>query len=73
MDFRSLKDASRSPWEFLFRFCCELWTNKCQGWEDVHSNTDVGTCKGVLEATTLDSILGEHTCAQLASNVSIWF
>jgi hypothetical protein len=26
-----------------------------------------------LEATALDSILGGHRCAQLASNASTWF
>lgn len=73
VDFRNLEDTGKSPWEFLSRFCCELWTNKCQGWKDVHSNTHGRVCKGFLETTTLDSILREHTCAQPASNAGIWF
>ncbi len=73
VDFKSLEYASISPWEFMSRFCCELWTNKCQGWKYVHANTHGKICKGVLEATALDSILGGHRCAQLASNASTWF
>ncbi len=60
-------------WEIMTRFCCELWANKCQGWEDVHSNTHGRICKGVLEATTSNFVIREHTCAQPTSNASIWF
>ncbi len=73
MDFKSLEDASRSPWEILSGFCYESWTNNYQGWEDVHSNTHGKVCKGVLEAIASHYVLGEHISAQPTSNACTWF